>query len=57
MYALKIIEKKRSNAQILQNMYREVSIMQKLSHPGIVNLHEFIDTPDFLYLVMVFDLI
>lgn len=31
---------------------REIKILSKLDHPNIVKLHESIDTPKYVYLVM-----
>lgn len=54
VFAMKVIEKKNVQGFALESLKREVNILQKLTHPGIVNLHEYIDTPDILYLVMEF---
>ena len=31
---------------------REIKILSKLDHPHIIKLHESIDTPKYVYLVM-----
>ncbi len=38
--AIKIIEKERLSVDNLQKIYREIRIMQKLSHPHIIKLYE-----------------
>jgi tRNA A-37 threonylcarbamoyl transferase component Bud32 len=51
--AIKIYEKSKfQEPNRLKNAYREVAILQKLDHPNIVKMHEFIETEDFLYLVL-----
>jgi MAP/microtubule affinity-regulating kinase len=50
--AIKIIDKTQLNANSLDKLSREVSIMSKLNHPNIVKLYEVIETEKTLYLVM-----
>lgn len=50
--AIKIIDKTQLNANSLEKLFREVSIMKLLNHPSIVKLYEVIETEKTLYLVM-----
>lgn len=50
--AIKIIDKTQLNANSLEKLFREVSIMKILNHPNIVKLYEVIETEKTLYLAM-----
>lgn len=50
--AIKIIDKTQLNANSLEKLFREVSIMKILNHPNIVKLFEVIETEKTMYLVM-----
>lgn len=50
--ALKIIAKKRLEANALKMVKREVMIMKLLYHENIVRLYEVLENEDFLILVM-----
>eukprot|EP01101_Sappina_pedata_P009091 TRINITY_DN5195_c0_g1_i1.p1 TRINITY_DN5195_c0_g1~~TRINITY_DN5195_c0_g1_i1.p1 ORF type:complete len:425 (-),score=193.74 TRINITY_DN5195_c0_g1_i1:216-1460(-) len=52
MYAIKIIEKKGLKEKDMEVLRREVAIMEKLSHPGIVQLIEVFDEPEVVALVL-----
>ncbi|XP_059297752.1 CBL-interacting serine/threonine-protein kinase 11-like [Lycium ferocissimum] len=53
--AIKIINKSRvSNAILMSNIKREISIMRRLSHPHIVKLDEVLATKTKIYFVMEF---
>lgn len=52
-FAVKIYDKKKfSEHSRMRNAYREIQILQNLSHPNIIKLHETHDDPDNLYLVL-----
>jgi len=50
--AVKNISKKDISEEELQNLGREISIMKKLQHPGIVQLKDTFETDTTLYLVL-----
>ncbi|VEU21077.1 DEKNAAC101961 [Brettanomyces naardenensis] len=51
-YAVKIISKKKALTGALEGVARELKILQKLHHPGIVTLKAFYEDEDSYYLVM-----
>lgn len=54
-YAAKCIDKASVAKQLsLQSLDREIDIMKKLKHPGIICLNEVINTPKTLYLILEF---
>jgi serine/threonine protein kinase len=51
--AIKLYERyKLIDATRKQSLVREIRIMSRLDHPGIVKFYESIDTSDYVYLVM-----
>jgi len=50
--AVKCIKKKNLKKEELQLLTREIAIMQKLTHPNIIQLFEVFDTPTDLFLVL-----
>ena len=52
--AIKVIKKSvyKSNQQLLTQLRREIKIMEKLSHPNLMRLHEFFQSSKNYYLVM-----
>jgi calcium/calmodulin-dependent protein kinase I len=52
LYAVKIIEKKGLKEKDMEVLRREVAIMQKLAHPGIVQLIEVFDEAETVSLVL-----
>lgn len=42
--AVKIIEKLKLSHNDLQRVYREISILQKIMHPSLIQLYEIIET-------------
>lgn len=52
--AVKTINKKRIKPIEVERSYRELNVMQKLSHPSIIQLYEVIDADDNLNIVMEF---
>lgn len=51
--AIKVINKKKlSNSSLISNIKREITIMSRLNHPGIVKLHEVLATKSKIYFVM-----
>lgn len=51
-YAVKIISKKKAMTGAIEGVSRELKILQKLHHPGIVTLKAFYEDDDSYYLVM-----
>ena len=52
-YAVKIIDKKKVAGKTLQDMLKsEVSIMQKMNHPNIIHLYDFMESSSNYYLAM-----
>lgn len=52
-YAAKLVNKEIAIKQLsLQAIEREIDIMRKLNHPGVIGLHEVIDTPKTLILIL-----
>jgi serine/threonine protein kinase len=53
--AIKILEKERIiDLADVQRVKREIAILQRLSHPNVIQLYEVIDSPRHIYLVMDF---
>jgi calcium-dependent protein kinase len=50
--AIKVIEKKDLTAEEITDIMNEVTILQTLDHPNIVNYYETYDDHKYLYLVM-----
>jgi len=50
--AIKIIEKKRFPTKQEAALKNEVSILQNLHHPGVVNLEKMFETPERIFVVM-----
>jgi len=50
--AIKIIDKKNVGKDYEKNLRMEMEILQKISHPGIIQLKEIVDTKDKIYFVM-----
>jgi len=49
-YAVKIIQKSKINNQTLKDMLKsEVSIMQKMNHPNIIHLYDFMESSSNYY--------
>lgn len=52
-FAIKIIPKSNINTKAdLERFEREVNVIIKMSHPGIIKIHDFLVDPNFFYLVM-----
>eukprot|EP00455_Lapot_gusevi_P033797 TRINITY_DN3706_c0_g1_i1.p1 TRINITY_DN3706_c0_g1~~TRINITY_DN3706_c0_g1_i1.p1 ORF type:complete len:362 (+),score=105.31 TRINITY_DN3706_c0_g1_i1:64-1149(+) len=51
-FAIKIISKKKLNAEELAVVNDEVEIMHRIDHPNVVKLYEIYDTTSKLYMVM-----
>ncbi|ANZ77251.1 BA75_03407T0 [Komagataella pastoris] len=51
-YAVKIISKKKAMTDGLDGVQRELEILKKLHHPGVVQLKSFYEDSDNFYLVM-----
>lgn len=49
--AIKILRKFQMDQQQKQAVLKEVTIMRQLNHPNIVSFIEFIDSPDYYYIV------
>lgn len=53
VFAVKIIQKAKINSPILKDMLKsEVSIMQKMNHPNIIHLYDFMESSSNYYLAM-----
>lgn len=52
--AIKVIKKSvyQTNQQLLLQLHREIKIMEKLSHPNLLKLHEFFQSSKHYYIVM-----
>ncbi|XP_051955453.1 serine/threonine-protein kinase NIM1-like [Xyrauchen texanus] len=50
--AIKILEKMRLDLQAQRMLFKEISIMESLYHPNILQLYEVVETPSQLYLVL-----
>lgn len=51
-FAVKIISRVNSSAVIVERQINEVEMMRKLNHKNIVNLTDYFEEPDNLYIVM-----
>jgi len=49
--AIKTTEKTALDPSLLDNIHREISIWRTLDHPNIVKFIDFIDTPNYIYVV------
>lgn len=49
--AIKIVDKRRLDANNLAKIYREIEVLKKLRHPHIVRLYQVMETSNMLYLV------
>uniref|UniRef100_A0A8C7XLM4 non-specific serine/threonine protein kinase n=1 Tax=Oryzias sinensis TaxID=183150 RepID=A0A8C7XLM4_9TELE len=52
LVAVKIIDKTKLDVLAASHLLQEVRCMRLVQHPNVVQLHEVIDTPTTLYLVM-----
>uniref|UniRef100_A0A8C5D6W6 SNF-related serine/threonine-protein kinase n=1 Tax=Gouania willdenowi TaxID=441366 RepID=A0A8C5D6W6_GOUWI len=52
LVAVKIIDKTKLDVMASSHLLQEVRCMRRVQHPNVVRLHEVIDTPTTLYLVM-----
>lgn len=50
--AIKVIDKMRFPTKQADQLKNEVSILQNLSHPGVVNLERMFETPERIFVVM-----
>ncbi|PRP83082.1 hypothetical protein PROFUN_05676 [Planoprotostelium fungivorum] len=50
--AIKMIQKKKMDQDSIERTKREITIMGKLDHQNIIKLHDVIDSPKKLYIVM-----
>ena len=50
--AMKTISKRYMSKRGWDNLCREIEIMLHLSHPNVLKMHEFIDTPTHVHLVL-----
>eukprot|EP00727_Mastigamoeba_balamuthi_P012755 m51a1_g8101 putative myosin light chain kinase (415) ;mRNA; f:84027-86682 len=50
--AIKVIDKKKQEADQLKLLEREIDIMKRLKHPNIVELYEVFNTSQYIYMVM-----
>jgi len=51
-YAMKVYEKYRlSDPMKRKAAQREITVLKRLQHPGIIKLHDLIDTPKQIYIV------
>lgn len=48
-FAIKIVDKDETDAK---DMYKELEVMSKLSHPNLVNFEEIFDERDGFYVVL-----
>ncbi|KAL1916915.1 uncharacterized protein VTP21DRAFT_5112 [Calcarisporiella thermophila] len=51
-WAIKIVRKFELNVSQRESVLKEVQIMRGLHHPSIVELHDFLETSDFYYLIL-----
>eukprot|EP01119_Soliformovum_irregulare_P012061 TRINITY_DN3104_c0_g1_i2.p1 TRINITY_DN3104_c0_g1~~TRINITY_DN3104_c0_g1_i2.p1 ORF type:complete len:507 (+),score=139.31 TRINITY_DN3104_c0_g1_i2:99-1619(+) len=53
-YAVKVVDKKRTLKQTQKQdaMMAEVTILQSISHPNIISIHEVFDTEKILYIIL-----
>uniref|UniRef100_A0A914NGJ6 non-specific serine/threonine protein kinase n=1 Tax=Meloidogyne incognita TaxID=6306 RepID=A0A914NGJ6_MELIC len=49
--AIKIVDKRRLDANNLAKIYREIEVLKRLRHPHIVRLYQVMETNNMLYLV------
>ncbi|KAF7632467.1 Serine/threonine kinase [Meloidogyne graminicola] len=52
--AIKIVDKRRLDANNLAKIYREIEVLKRLRHPHIVKLYQVMETNNMLYLVTEF---
>ncbi|KAI8380875.1 kinase-like domain-containing protein [Blakeslea trispora] len=50
--AIKIIDKRQHDYRVMSRLVREISLMEALNHPNIVQLHETYETTDSMFIVM-----
>lgn len=50
--AVKIIEKENERQSIIHQFSDEISVLKKANHPNIVNLYDFFETKDNVYIIM-----
>lgn len=51
-YAIKIINKSILTPRAMKCLEREIEILKKVNHPNIIQLHEIIDTPSDIFIVL-----
>jgi serine/threonine protein kinase len=49
--AIKIVDKRRLDAENLTKVYREIEVLKKIRHPHIIKLYQVMETTNMLYLV------
>lgn len=54
IYAIKVISKAKMDADTINNSKAENAILRSVKHPFIIELHYAFQSPERLYLVMVF---
>ncbi|ETV82918.1 CAMK protein kinase, variant [Aphanomyces astaci] len=52
VYAVKCYRKTRLTSRDAEDIHYEVSILQQMHHPNIINLYGFYDEPEYFYMVM-----
>jgi len=50
--AIKVIDKMRFPTKMADQLKNEVSILQNISHPGVVKLERMFETPERIFVVM-----
>ncbi|OBZ90758.1 Serine/threonine-protein kinase MARK2 [Choanephora cucurbitarum] len=50
--AIKIIDKRQHDYRVMSRLVREISLMEALNHPNIVQLYETYETTDSMFIVM-----
>jgi serine/threonine-protein kinase ULK/ATG1 len=51
-YAVKQLEKSSMDQDTVENLMSEVGIMEKITHKNIISLCEFMESPNYYYMVM-----
>ena len=49
--AVKVINKHGIQPERLQEVQRDLFVMQQVNHPNVMRLRDYLETPDFLFLV------
>lgn len=55
--AIKVIDKRSRNEADLIKIHREISILKKLRHPNIIKLYQYIETEDYIFLGLYFEML